>query len=177
MYHEGVLESFDFTDDIEVPPGEYTFYGLKGYVNTPMGKAFSAILNFDAGSFYDGWRATVGVKPVWGISPEFSLTGMYEFNRVVFPDRNQELTAHIVRARFLATLTTKFSISTFVQYNSAIHAVIANLRIRYNPREGVDLYVVYNEDFNTNRFREIPNLPHYNSRTIMVKFSYTFVFE
>ncbi|GAH33223.1 unnamed protein product, partial [marine sediment metagenome] len=30
MYHESVLESFDFTDDIEVPPGEYTFYGLKG---------------------------------------------------------------------------------------------------------------------------------------------------
>jgi hypothetical protein len=177
MYHEGLLESFDFTDDIEVPPGEYTFYGLKGRFSTPMGRAFSANLNFEAGSFYDGWRATVGVQPVWGISPEFSLTGMYEFNRVVFPDRNQELTAHIVRARFLATLTTKFSISTFVQFNSAIHAVIANLRIRYNPREGVDLYVVYNEDFNTNRFREIPILPHYNSRTIMVKFSYTFVFE
>ncbi|MCK4558007.1 MAG: hypothetical protein KAU47_10840, partial [Candidatus Aminicenantes bacterium] len=113
----------------------------------------------------------------WGISPEFSLTGMYQFNRAVFPDRNQELTAHIVRARLLATLTTKFSVSTFVQYNSAIDSIIANLRIRYNPREGVDLYVVYNEDFNTNRFREIPNLPYYNSRTILVKYSYTFVFN
>ncbi len=177
MYRESLLESFDFTDDVDVPPGEYTFFGFKGMFNTPMGKAFSANLNIDAGSFYDGWRATVGVQPVWGISPEFSLTGMYQFNRAVFPDRNQELTAHIVRARLLATLTTKFSVSTFVQYNSAIDSVIANLRIRYNPREGVDLYVVYNEDFNTNRFREIPNLPYYNSRTILVKYSYTFIFN
>lgn len=177
MYKEGLQESFEFTDDIEVPPGEYAFYGIKGLFNTPMGRALSAILDFDAGSFYDGWRATIGLQPIWGISSEFSLMGMYQFNRVVFPDRNQELTAHILRARLLATLSTKFSASAFVQYNSAIDAVIANLRIRYNPREGVDLYVVYNEDFNTNRFREIPSLPYYNSRTIMVKYSYTFVFD
>lgn len=177
MYKEGLQESFEFTDDIEVPPGEYAFYGIKGLFNTPMGRALSAILDFDAGSFYDGWRATIGLQPIWGISSEFSLMGMYQFNRVVFPDRNQELTAHILRARLLATLSTKFSASAFVQYNSAIDAVIANLRIRYNPREGVDLYVVYNEDFNTNRFREIPSLPYYNSHTIMVKYSYTFVFD
>ncbi len=177
MYRENLLESFEFTDDIDVPPGEYSFYGLKGMFNTPMGRALSAVFNVDAGSFYDGWRASVDAQPVWGISPEFSLTGMYQFNRVVFPDRNQELTAHIVRARVLATLSTKFSASAFVQYNSAINAIIANFRIRYNPREGVDLYVVYNDDFNTNRFREIPNLPYRNCQTIMVKYSYTFVFD
>lgn len=177
MYKESLLESFELTDDIEIPPGEYIFYGIKGMYETPMGRALSANFNIDAGSFYDGWRATVDVESLWGISPEFSLSGIYQFNRVVFPDRNQELTAHILRARVLATLSTKFSASAFVQYNSAIDAVIANLRIRYNPREGVDLYLVYNEDFNTNRLQEIPTLPYYNSRTIMVKYSYTFVFD
>ncbi len=30
----------------------------------------------------------------------------------------------------------------FVQYNTAIDDVIANVRFRYNPREGIDFYLV-----------------------------------
>ena len=44
----------------------------------------------------------------------------------------------------------------------------------YNPREGNDLYLVYNEDFNTSRYQEIPTLPIYNSRTFLIKYTYTF---
>jgi hypothetical protein len=61
-----------------------------------------------------------------------------------------------------------------VQYNGASGAVIANLRFRYNPREGNDLYIVYNDALNTDRFSEIPTLPYTDSRTILLKYSYTF---
>ncbi|MFB0565279.1 MAG: DUF5916 domain-containing protein [Candidatus Aminicenantaceae bacterium] len=181
MYHESVLESFSFLDDdddddVEVLPGEYTFYGLKGSLETPMGRPICLRMNIDGGSFYDGWKATVGVSPIWGISPELSLTGIYEFNHVEFPDRNQKFIAHITRLRLLATLSTKLSASAFVQYNSAIDALIANFRIRYNPREGVDLYVVYNENLNTNRSGKYPIPPFSGGRTIMLKYSYTFVY-
>lgn len=75
----------------------------------------------------------------------------------------------------LATLSTKFSASAFVQYDSAVDQVTANLRLRFNPREGNDLYLVFNEGLNTNRAREIPYRPYYSGRAVMIKYSYTVV--
>ena len=71
-------------------------------------------------------------------------------------------------------LSISVSFSAYVQYNSADDAVITNVRFRYNPREGNDLYLVYDEGYNMDRFREIPYRPHSNNRTILLKYSYTF---
>lgn len=171
---ESLLESLDFFEEVEVPPGEYSFWGFKGTLQTPAGRLFYTMLNVEAGNFYDGWRLSLTSRPTWVISPDISLSGLYQFNRVEFIDRQQEITAHIARIRLEATLSTKFSASAFVQYNSAVGAVIANLRFRLNPREGNDLYLVINESFNTDRMRETPHLPYYNDRAVMVKYSYTF---
>jgi hypothetical protein len=57
------------------------------------------------------------------------------------------------------TLTTKTSLSAFVQYNTAIDGVIGNIRFRYNPRDGNDFYLVYDERLHTDRNRQ-PLLPY-----------------
>jgi len=177
MYKESVREEISFFDKVFVPPGEYSFCGLRGYFQTPFGDLLYATVNVDAGSFYDGWRATVGITPVWGISPNFSLTGYYQFNRVEFSRRHESLTAQIAQVRLTATLTTSFSASAFVQYDSAADEVTANVRIRYNPREGNDFYLVLNEGLNTNRIRYSPERPPCSGWVVMVKYSYTFVIE
>jgi len=174
LYVENLTEPFEISDDVEVPPGEYTFYGVEGYFNTPMGRLLSIIPNFQAGSFYDGWRISVGTIFSWSLSSVWELSGFYQFNRVEFPDRNQEFTAHLARLRILATFTTRISASAFIQYNGASNIVVSNVRIRYNPREGNDLYIVYNHGVNTARHREIPHLPHTDNQAIMIKYSYTF---
>jgi len=175
MYKESVREEISFFDKVFVPPGEYSFYGLRGYFQTPFGDLFYATVSVDAGSFYDGWRATIGIKPVWGISPNFSLSGYYQFNRVEFSGRHQFLTAQIAQIRLMATLSTKFSAAAFVQYDSALDEVTANVRLRYNPREGNDFYLVINEGLNTNRLGYSPHRPPYSGRAVMIKYSYTFV--
>jgi hypothetical protein len=71
-------------------------------------------------------------------------------------------------------LSTKFSTSAFVQYSSEARALIGNIRFRYNPGEGVDLYLVYNETLNMDRARFVPVLPFSSGRTLMIKYSYTF---
>ena len=177
MYHESVREELSFYDKVFVPPGEYAFCGLKGYFQSPYGNLLYVTVNVDAGSFYDGWKATLGVTPSWGISSNLTLNGYYEFDRVDFSRRRQVLTAQIARLRLLATLSTKFSAAAFVQYDSAADAVTANLRLRYNPREGNDIYLVLNEVLNTNRFSYHPCHPTYSSRAILLKYSYTFVFN
>jgi hypothetical protein len=176
LSYENVPEAFSLSDDAEVPEGEYTFYGLSGEFSTPSGKLLSTQANLNAGSFYDGWRASLGLNPRWSISSDLELSGEYQFNWVTFPDRSQRFTAHIARLRALYMLSTEFSATAFIQYNSAIDAVIANIRLRYNPREGIDLYLVYNEGLNTTRYRQDPTLPFTSNRTVMLKYTYTFNF-
>jgi len=174
LYHENVEEEFSWDDEADVPAGQYTFYGLTSQLGTPPGRLFDMGGNFDIGSFYDGWRVSLGIQPRWSVSPELELSGFYQFNWVDFPDRDQKFIAHITRLRALVMLSTKFSAMAFIQYNSAAGAVVANIRIRFNPREGNDLYIVYNEALNTDRYREIPTLPYSSSRAIMLKYTYTF---
>jgi hypothetical protein len=176
FHKESLEELLEFSDEVNVPPGEYAFSGFQGFFHAPMGGLLGAMSMVEAGSFYDGWRMTLRVMPTWSILPALSLSGQYEYNRVKFPERNQELIAHLVQLRLLATLGTKFSILTFVQYNGAEDLVIGNVRFRYNPREGNDLYLVYNEVLNTDRPGKIPYPPLSGSRAILIKYSYTFNF-
>jgi len=173
---ESLREMLEFSDEVNVPPGEYAFSGFDGFFHAPMGGLIGAMSMVEAGSFYDGWRMTLRVMPTWSILPELSLSGQYEYNRVKFPERDQELIAHLVQLRLLATLGTKFSILTFVQYDGAEDLVIGNVRFRYNPREGNDLYLVYNEILNTDRSGKVPYPPRSGSRAILLKYSYTFNF-
>jgi hypothetical protein len=73
-----------------------------------------------------------------------------------------------------AMLSTRWSATTFVQYSSSDRAAVANFRFRYNPREGNDLYIVWNEGLVTDRFNLTPAPPFSNERTILVKYSHTF---
>ena len=173
-YEENLSESFEISDDIEVPVGRYKFLGMEGIVNSPMGRMFSVMSTFQGGSFYDGWRLSLGFLPRWSINSTWELEGYYQYNRVKFPERAQDLTAHLARLKILATLSVKLTASAFLQYNGIAHAVIANFRIRYNPREGNDFYLVYNEVLNSARFREFPALPSSESRAILLKYTYTF---
>ena len=66
------------------------------------------------------------------------------------------------------------SAQAFIQYNNVADAVAANVRFRYNFREGNDLWIVYNEGLNTNRHREMPFLPVTDTRTILLKYTHTF---
>jgi len=100
------------------------------------------------------------------------LVSSYQVNLVKFTDRNQEFTAHIAWLRLLTMFNAKHSVTAFVQYNSAADQSIANVRYRYNIREGTDLYLVYDEGFNTDRDREDPMLPITIERTVMVKYSH-----
>jgi hypothetical protein len=175
--YENVTEPFSLSDEAEVPAGRYRFFNLHFAFNTPSQGHRYIEGTVDVGSFYDGHRFSVGLAPRWDVSSGLELGGFYEVDRVTFPARGQEFIAHIGRLHVLAMLNTKFSAAAFVQYSSAAKELTANVRIRYNPREGTDLYIVYNDGANTGRLDEIPRLPRSMGRTLLVKYTYTFNFR
>jgi hypothetical protein len=173
-FYEAVEDSFSFSDNADIIPGTYDFYGISGFYSTPFSGLFYVENDFFAGTFYDGNRLSMGIGPYWNASSFLNLSAYYQFNRIDLSKRSQKFVAHIGRLRVLLMFSTKLSFNVFVQYNSAAHVIVTNFRLRYNPREGNDLYVVYDEGLNLDRYREIPVLPRNPSRTFLLKYSYTF---
>jgi len=171
---EGVLHDFEIGDGVLVPSGNYSFMGIEGMLISPQTSPLVTRLKYYVGEFYDGKRLYVSIAPTYRVSSSLELSADYEFNRIEFPDRAQELRSHIARATVLYMYSTKISASAFIQYNSTDDAFITNFRLRYNPREGNDFYLVLNEDRTVGNNSMTPEPPSYNNRTIMLKYTHTF---
>jgi hypothetical protein len=61
-----------------------------------------------------------------------------------------------------------------VQYSSAAERLSANARLRFNVREGTDLWVVLDEGYRLDWDRTGALLPPPSGRAILVKYSHTF---
>jgi hypothetical protein len=173
---EELVEPYELTDDISVPVGRYVYPALAFQLMTPPGRLFNSLFTAEAGGYYDGWRISVGATPTWSGIPDFEIGGMVQYNLVRFPERGVSYFAPIGQVKVLATLSVKFSASALVQYSGADDAVSANIRFRYNPREGTDVYLVYNEGLNTDRPGKVPYPPVSSGRALYLKFNYTFNF-
>ena len=58
-------------------------------------------------------------------------------------------TASVIGSRATYTVTPLMFASAFLQYGSSNHGLSANLRFRWEYRPGSELFVVYNEERNT----------------------------
>jgi hypothetical protein len=161
-------------DELYIEPGRYNYLSLRGNISTPMSSPFYLMFMTEAGQYFDGNRLSFRLQPTWNISKHFEFGGTYNFDHVKIKNRDVSMTNHIIGIKALYMLNTRFSVNAFIQYNTSFYGIITNLRIRYNPKEGNDLYLVFNEDRNTDLYRELPNLPVYSSRAVMLKYTYTF---
>lgn len=172
---DDITEAFSLADVVDVPVGRYDYQMWRVEYSSPNNKPYNVRAEFSSGAFFDGRRASLQISPNWSISPKLNLSGTYEYNDISFDVRNQAFATHVARLRAQVTLSTKFSVASFIQYNSLDKAYLGNIRLRYNPREGNDLFIVYNTDVNADRGLENPFLPATNQQSLLVKYSYTFV--
>ncbi len=66
------------------------------------------------------------------------------------------------------------SANSFLQFNSRTRTASANVRLRYNFREGNDFWLVFNEGLDTGRYRLDPRLALTQNRALMLKYTHTF---
>lgn len=175
--YEDLTEGFDLSDDAGIPAGTYRFGSGGVYLETPTGNKVMTELELGGGTFYDGTVASVSLSPRVSVSSNLLLSGSYAYNRIRFADRDESFDAHLVSGRLDVMMNTKLSVAAFVQYSSSGNVLLSNVRFRFNPREGNDFYLVYNEGFNTNRLSSMPQLPVSSSRVVVAKYTHTFRFE
>jgi hypothetical protein len=163
-------------DELYIEPGRYDYVSMMGILVTPMSKPLYFMFMTELGQYFDGSRMSFRLQPTLNLSKHFELGATYNFDHIDVSKRAVSMTNHIIGIKALYMLNTRFSVNAYLQYNTSLHGIITNLRFRYNPKEGNDLYLVFNEDRNTDLNRELPNLPVYNSRAVMLKYTYTFNF-
>jgi hypothetical protein len=172
--YENVADTFNFSKDAYVPAGKYGYNELETHLNSPRTNKLVVGLDAFAGTFYDGTRLTIGSEPSWNIGSSLQLGLKYEHNFLNFASRNQKFSGAVAGFKALVMISTRLSVSTFIQYNSAEKSAMTNFRFRYNPREGNDFYIVFNEGRSTYRDIENPRLPLFNYRSVLLKYTYTF---
>ena len=171
---ENLDDSFDLSDDIEISTGRYSFVetelGFESWETRPATVKSKVI----AGTYFDGSRISFQAVPKWNMNKVVELSGTYQYDRITFDDRDLTFNAHTARVKLGLTFSRTLSLSSFVQYSSDADLALGNFRLRYNPREGNDLFIVFNEGLNLDRFDRTPVPPYVNARTLVMKYSYTF---
>lgn len=174
-----LFEDWQIADHLTIPKGKYFMYSPGIYFNSPQKTNVRGELNVIFFDFYGGHRLTVAPNVTYIINKHLSVEAVYEMNRISFPksfsDNGSAIyLSHLVSANISVFFSSKFSIKLLSQYDNLSNSVGSNLRIRYNPREGTDLYIVYNSGMNTHLNRLDPHLPLIDNQALVIKFSKTF---
>lgn len=179
--YESLRDSLQLFGIARIPAGQYRFQSIYGMYSTPGNKPLSLRIEAEAGTFYNGKRVSLSISPKWAVSRYLELSSLLQWNRIEFPNRHLRYDVNLAQLRTKISLNTKVSADVLVQYSNVAKVVSSNVRFRYNPREGNDLYLVFNQGMWTNRFEQSqrtnfePLKPLLSNRTIVVKYMYTFV--
>ncbi len=174
--YENLINDFSLPGTENVPAGIYDFFRVQGTYTMAIDRTLRTGAILETGSFYDGWLHSITLTPSWYASKYIQLNLEYVYNYGEFSERDTRLNFHIARLRLGTALNRKLSTNALLQYNGAQDLFSANIRFRYNWREGQDLWVVFNSGLNTDRYGFTPTLPATDNRSVLVKYVHTFIF-
>ncbi len=164
--------AFNLSRDVVIDCGKYVNNDISIIYRTSPVNLLNALFNVTTGNYYEGKRFSASVTSTYTISRYFTLTGFYEYNHIGF-ENLPDYMSHVGRLKISSSLNVKLSMNAFVQYNSLSQISLLNFRLRYNPKDGNDLYLVYNEMLNNNG-KSDPLLPFSGFRTLTLKYIHTF---
>jgi hypothetical protein len=172
--YESVRDAFSLAPGVDVPPGDYWYHDVELAYSGGTAGLFQPSVSLIGGQFYDGRRFAIRGSAVWNAAPpHLQLTADYSFDAIRFPDRDLSVDVHLARLRVSVAFDTHLSIHAFVQYDSVADVASVNARLRYEVRDGTDLWIVYNEAVNTDRYSLMPVPPLSRGRALLVKYTHT----
>jgi hypothetical protein len=175
--YEDVPEDFALSDAAGVLAGSYWATEGAFRFEAPRGWPIRPNVTVTAGQLFDGRRIAVSNDFDWPLGAYLQLRGGWEWNRIRFDERGQAFDANLLRLTLRAALDTHLSLNLFAQYNSLTDQVATNARLRYNFREGQDLWLVWNEGLNVDRDPlGVPRLPRSQARALSLKYTHTLIF-
>jgi hypothetical protein len=177
-YREEILNNpLILSSTVAIPVGSYNFKGIKLFVNSATGKPLNAGITADAGSYYNGNIVSLTTAVRWDGSKTLQLQGSYRYDNIRFGNGFPSFTNHLTSLATVLNFTVKLSVNGLFQYDYINNRIGSNIRLRYNAKEGNDLFIVVTNINNTDRFREIPKLPLSQSWLALIKYKHTFLIK
>jgi hypothetical protein len=163
-----------FGKDLYVNPGKYFFLQTIAAYEAPAYLKIRFPFGLSYGKFYDGSRMSLSASPSWSINKFFELKTRYNVEYLKFKKRDVSSFVHLASLKLAWAFNLHLSGEMQAQYNTSVNKILANGRVRYHFSDGRDLYIVYNQIYFAERFKETPALPVYEQQQFLIKYMYTF---
>lgn len=175
FHHEYLTDELDFGNGIVIDEGTYNFYTIRLGISQPYYKNIQLPLRASFGGFFDGNRFNFNFSPIFNLGKHWEINSTYDFTYLDFSKKQIQKPIHNASLQVNYAFDLHFSLNYICQYNSNVNQFFNNLRLRYNFKDGHDLYLVWNENFYENR-RINDNLirPLSGNQAFILKYSYTF---
>ena len=169
--YELLVEPFDIASDITIPVGGHDFRDVFMSYSLGQQRRVSGSVSFQRGGFFNGDITAVGWRQGRiEVTPKFSVEPGISINRIELPEGR--FTTKLVTSRVTYTFTPRMFFGGLVQYNSSSDSLSTNLRLRWEYQPGSELFVVYNDQRDT----ELRGTPMLENRAFVVKFTRLFRF-
>ena len=171
---DNVPSTFNLSREIEINPAKYSNRSAQITYMSPVVNLLRTNLVAKAGTFYGGNMVSASASPEVIFSKFFQTSAFYQYTFIDFPAMGKQFNSHLFRLNLNASLNVKLSVAAFAQVNTLNNISSLNLRLRYNPVDGNDFYLVFNEVLNNNYRHSVDYIPFSDGRAIVVKYIHTF---
>ena len=172
--YESVIKPIEFTDNVTIQSGEYFNYGFGASYTQGSQRKFKAPISAQYKGFFDGLELRFNIEPTLNINEHFNISLRWKSSYLNFENRNNSEWVNVVQGKFNWAYNLHLSGGIIGQYNSITHKFVTSARLRYNFKDGHDLYVVYNQDYNLDRNLMMTQISRFQNRIFTLKYLYTF---
>ncbi|MGE3489011.1 MAG: DUF5916 domain-containing protein [Vicinamibacterales bacterium] len=158
-----------------VQPGEYSWTTASASYSSNRTRRVFGTIGGDAGGYYDGDRQALRANLSIQVGRTLLFEPNYTHNRVQLPGR-ADYSSNVLNFRVSHSFSPDFYLKGFVQYNDDRKTASFNFLWWYHYKPGSDLYVVYNQGWDTDlplSSRMVPDASsRVRSRSLAVKMTY-----
>jgi hypothetical protein len=158
-----------------LPVGEYSWTTATASYSFDRTKRVYATVGGDAGGYYSGDRQALRASLNIQVGKTLLFEPNYTHNRVQLPGRDN-YSSNVLNFRVSHSFSPDFYLKGFIQYNDDRNTASFNFLWWYHYKPGSDLYVVYNQGWDTDlplSSRAIPETSsRVRSRSLAVKMTY-----
>jgi len=152
-----------------VAPGGYAFNSFSGSFGTDNSRRVFGGGRAEIGEYYGGNKRTLSANLNFLTQETLLFENNYTRNLITLPNSPTYVT-NTLNTRVTYSVSPTLFLKAFVQYNDARKLTNLNLLIWSVYRPGSDLYIVYNQGWETGL--PDPHGPRVRGRSLAIKFTY-----
>ncbi len=167
---EVLNQPFDLFGRVPIAAGDYRFNRYRLRAETSEWRKWVLDIHYEGGDFFDGKRDEVALTMSWKPSPRFNIQSRLSTNDVRLPGR--DFTARLMRIKTQFAFNSRWSWTALAQFDNVSNQLGLDTRLRWIPRAGQDLFIVYNRGLVRDENKDFSTV----QEDVVVKGVYTFRF-